>query len=226
MNIVVLVPYRPDGGHRDHLWNYLQRCYWKPLGWPIIQGRHNTGPFNRSAAINDAARTAGDWDIAVIADADTWVPPANLKEAIALTTSGLLVSALTSVVELSLDCTHALLRNAGHVDIGDFGFDRVRVDELATQSSMIVITRTLWDHIGGFDEQFIGWGGEDNAFWKAATILAGTPLRIDGCAFHLWHEPAANINTRRRDPEYLRNLNRWRTYARARTERQLRAAQQ
>ena len=50
----------------------------------------------------------------------------------------------------------------------------------------VAITRTGYARIGGLDESFIGWGGEDNEFWERAQTLrvwpwAGLPL------VHLWH---------------------------------------
>ena len=50
----------------------------------------------------------------------------------------------------------------------------------------VAITREAFDKIGGMDESFIGWGGEDNEFWDRAQTLrvwpyAGLPI------VHLWH---------------------------------------
>lgn len=50
----------------------------------------------------------------------------------------------------------------------------------------IAITRKAYDEIGGFDESFIGWGGEDNEFWERAKTR-----KLWSYAFlpivHLWH---------------------------------------
>jgi len=223
MTTVVLVPYRADGGHRDRLWRHLRDNYWKRLPYRVIVGTHDSGPFNRSAAINYAARQV-DWDIAVIADSDTWVPVHNLEAAIATAAdTGQLTSALTAVAELDQHCTEEILD--GHFDITALGIDRIRNGNLDTQSSILAVPRAMWDNIGGFDERFVGWGGEDNAFWRAATILAGHPQRIPGLAFHLWHLPASTAQERRASPEYQANLIRWKHYNNARTERMLRQAQ-
>ncbi len=58
----------------------------------------------------------------------------------------------------------------------------------------IAITRLAYDQIGGMDESFIGWGGEDNEFWDRAQTLkiwryASLPL------VHLWHSPQARKHT-------------------------------
>lgn len=50
----------------------------------------------------------------------------------------------------------------------------------------VAITRSAFGEIGGMDEAFVGWGGEDNEFWDRAQVLriwpwAGLPL------VHLWH---------------------------------------
>jgi GT2 family glycosyltransferase len=222
---VALIPYRSDQGHRDRLWQHLKTHYWANLPYPLIVGHHDDGPFNRSTAVNAAAKTAGAWDVAIIADSDTWVPVRQLSEAVRLaSTGGSLVSALTAVAELSADCTEKILSGAD-VNFLDIDLERVRAGELATQSSMLAVPRYLWDRIGGFDEKFAGWGGEDNAFWRAASILGGQPRRLEGYAYHLWHQPAISTADRRSDPAYRINLARWNRYRTARNERTLRQVQ-
>lgn len=55
----------------------------------------------------------------------------------------------------------------------------------------IAIARDAFDAIGGMDESFVGWGGEDNEFWERAQTLrawnfGSLPL------VHLWHRPQPN----------------------------------
>ena len=52
----------------------------------------------------------------------------------------------------------------------------------------IAILKDAYERIGGMDEGFVGWGGEDNEFWERAQTLrlwpyAHLPL------WHLWHPP-------------------------------------
>lgn len=215
--MIVIVPYRPDQGHRDKLWNHLKQTYWSTFPNEIVVGEHLDGPFNRSKAINQAAQR--DWDVAVIADSDTWVPVEQLHTAIQTAKhTNRLTAAFTSVMELSEPQTAEMLTGKPFPEVPSF--DRIRTRELETQSSMLVITRRLWDQIGGFDPRFEGWGGEDNAFWKAATIIGGPANRVHGFAYHLWHPPALKG---RRNPLYRRNQTLWRRYSRATTQTELRA---
>lgn len=50
----------------------------------------------------------------------------------------------------------------------------------------VAVVRESYDRIGGMDESFIGWGGEDNEFWERALTLkvwsfGSLPV------LHLWH---------------------------------------
>jgi hypothetical protein len=218
-NIKVIVPYRPDHGHRDRLWAFVRENYWAHQPFEILTGQHLDGPFNRSKAINDAAGSC-DWDLAIIADADTWVPAKQLHTALMTAKiSKHLTLAFDAVVELSQPCTEDLLSGRTPLS-GSFNATKVRTRELETQSSMLVIHRELWDAVGGFDPRFKGYAGEDNAWYRACSLVGGEPKRISGNAYHLWHSPAG-----RHGIDYKRNLNLWGKYKQARTVEELRAVQ-
>ena len=53
-------------------------------------------------------------------------------------------------------------------------------------SSVVVVSRKQWELIGGFDEQFKGWGFEDTAFAAAAATFGGI-VRMEGEVIHFWH---------------------------------------
>lgn len=222
MRTVILVPYRSDGARRDALWKFTEAWLGKHHpDHPIYVGASPDGPFNRSAAINDAAQAAGDWDVAVICDSDTLVAPGQFNQAVSTAhATGLLTSALTEVVELTEESSNRLLENP-ELDPGALPSERTRRREILTQSSVIAAPRPLWDAVGGFDEQFSGWGCEDVAFWRAASIVggAGKVMRTSGPAYHLWHETASRI--RILDPGFRVNYWRLRRYKKSRTPEQL-----
>lgn len=217
----VLVPRRSDGGHRDELWHFIRGAYWEDLCYRVIEGESPEGPFNRAAAINDAARKAGNWDVAIIADSDAWVPEQNLDQAIIQARkTGKLVSALSEVYELDED-TSRHVTSCGFLALDHTRVERVRTRDLETQSLCVVVPRPLFEAVQGFDERFIGWGGEDNAFWRACEIVGGTPERIPGPAYHLWHPSGAPAN-KAQDPLYRANWDLWTKYSKARTVEDLR----
>jgi hypothetical protein len=58
--------------------------------------------------------------------------------------------------------------------------------ENAEGGGSIAITRRAFDAIGGMDESFVGWGGEDNEFWERA--LTQRVWHYGSLPFvHLWH---------------------------------------
>lgn len=49
------------------------------------------------------------------------------------------------------------------------------------------MARDAFFEIGGFDESFVGWGGEDNEFWERAQTRSIWPFGYVPIV-HLWHE--------------------------------------
>lgn len=197
MKTVILVPWRGGDAHRERLWAFV-RPLWERFGWPVVEGRSPAGPFNRSAAVNDAARRAGAWDIAVIIDADTYVLPAQVRRAIATAQStGSLSYPHTRWRGLSASGTRVVM--AGYRG----PWDRYAVQTLPmTVSSCLAVPRGLWETVGGMDERFRGWGFEDRAFHIACDTFGGVE-RIPGPVFHLWH--TSKHRHRRGEVDYQRN---------------------
>jgi hypothetical protein len=197
-NRVILVPRRADNGHRDMLWNYC-KPYWGNFGYPIYEGDHLDGPFNRGAAVNAAARLAGDWETALIIDSDVIVGEAQVHDAIHL------AEKLQRLVFAFR--THQALNHIGAKKVMD-GFKGnwlpyVRNVQYDNKSACLVVPRKVWDMVGGFDERFVGWGFEDLAFAYSCSAAAGNYLRIGGDLWHLWH-PISRENNHA-SPLYLAN---------------------
>lgn len=186
MNVAVLVPRRADGGRRDTVWNWAKdRWALERPDWPVIEGHHEEGPFNRSAAINSAAAEL-EWDVAVIADSDTIVGTDQITAAVAQAVrTGQITFAYDVFCYLSRTMSDRIMR--GFDGMWEPGIEWMMA---GTCSSMVVVTRELFDRVGGFDEGFQDWGGEDVAFWRACETLGGGDQRIAGPAWHLWHKPA------------------------------------
>lgn len=212
--VPVLVPRRDDGGRRDKVWQTIRERVWRDAN--VIEGHHTDGPFNRSAAVNTAAREAGDWDVAVIADSDSLTIPNQVHAAVTLArASGRLVIAHSRWVNITLDEQNDFL-GAGWIS-----HDDNRMAYTFTVSSMLAVPRTVWDTINGMDEHFIGWGWEDRAFARAARVLTGDPLRIHGDVYHLAHDRPDEDTNRGSSPLFRNNRERGRLYSRIRTPEQM-----
>ena len=212
--VVILVPRRAGFEDRDALWAFTRPLWegWFP-DWPIVEGHHNVGLFNRSAAVNTAARLAGDWDAAVLIDSDVILDPEAVRAAIPRAIeSGQMVVPFEIRHNLSPGGTKRILGG----DRGDWHryIARTFRDQ---HSSVIVIPRPLFDDIGGFDEGFRGWGMEDTAFALACEVFAGRKLeRSPGECWHLHHASAPG--EKHGSPSHRRNsarLDRYRAAAAA-----------
>jgi hypothetical protein len=203
--VAVCVPWTggDDWRTRSYLWTV---DYWRRHGLEVHVGDDTTGGAwpNRSAARNAAAVAAGDgWDCLFFADADTFVPVEQLWAAAHLAVEQQrLVLAFDRYVKIPRVFTDRVL--SGRVE---FGPKRARQGATVWThhaSGAVMVPRTVWDTVGGFDERFASWGGEDRAFWLAANTLCGEADRIPGPAFHWWHPRA--IDKQRDLPEYAANI--------------------
>lgn len=187
MRVVVLVPRRADHGRRDELWAWV-KARWErehPI-FDVFEGHHIGGGFNRSAAVNDAALQAGDWDVAIIADSDSFVSVDQLFQAVVkCATTGKMVLAYDTFAYLSRAMTDKVMTGF----LGDW-WSGVEWSMPGTCSSMVLVTRKVWDECEGFDEAFIGWGGEDIAFSLKAQTFGDGLERVPGAVWHLHHPPA------------------------------------
>jgi len=179
--------------------------------WRVVEGvESGSGLFNRCEALNRAAEVAGDWDVAVVADGDSVTSPVQSAAAVGWAAStGRLVYAFDEFLYLSRYMTENILR--GYGGAWESGVEWTLAN---TQSSQVVVRRSLWDEVGGFDEGFDGWGYEDVAFASACETLGGNAVRVPGPVWHLWHPPST-------DPTHARlaNLNRLNLYLEAHGDR-------
>lgn len=214
--VVILVPRREGVPERDLNWSWI-RDWWRNNlpEFEIFEGSHELGLFNRSCAINRAAGYADwkqpePWDVAIIIDADVICDPARVRAAVAQAqTTGRMVMPFNVRYDLN---------EAGSKQVMDgfHGSWRPFIRHTYNQmvSSVNVVTRQLWNDVGGFDEGFIGWGFEDNAFCVACrTFGGGEEIRIQGDLWHFFHRTAPE--GKRGTETHLRNKARAELYLRA-----------
>lgn len=215
MKVVLLAPRRAGNPYRDEVWSWLQDWWERTVDLPLIEGTHLDGPFNRSKALNTAALLAGDFDVAVLIDADVMFDPGLLYAAVGVAVhTGGPVLAYTERIHLDKGGTRRILDGYR----GDWRpFTRTQLFDSC--SSAVVVTRDLWERVGGYDELFEGWGWEDIAFRIATETLSSKPLvKISGTCWHLWHpkSPENDANA----PTFVANKERGARYKAARWDRE------
>lgn len=214
--VSVIIPFRPDGGHRDRSLQWVvDRLTAEHPDWQIvIEEDHGTGPFNRAALLRTGvARSFGD--IIVAHDADVWCP--SLPVAVAQVRQGA-KWALPHTKVHRLTETETDTVWAGDEPSVDMACSEAPYPGVKTGGA-VVIDRATFHNIGP-DPRFSGWGGEDDAWGHALTVLAGTPPRAKTPLFHLWHPPQPRINRRVGN---LENDALQRAYRAAKTVGQMRA---
>lgn len=203
MTVSVVVPFRPtDDPDRT-----------KAMAWVVNRlGAHfpsteivvesdgsDDGPFNRARAVNrGVAQTTGD--VLVLSDADV----VGEAEALYLAVLTVGVEAYHSAWAIPYDryvhlnplATDRVLRlppsaevGFAEADVGDVYDERTRPVRRFGGSvcGLVVITREAFDEVGGYDENFVGWGWEDTAFAATVWGLVGPPERVHATCAHLWH---------------------------------------
>lgn len=140
-------------------------------------------PYSRAWAFNVGARYART-EVLVLHDNDMLVPADYAKEVIARLEEGFEVINLKRFIfYLSADHSAAVL--SGKLPLAHQPPQEV-VQNLEAGGSFAII-RGAFFGIGGFDESFLGWGGEDNEFWERAQTLSVWPYGYLPLV-HLWHE--------------------------------------
>ncbi|PMC38584.1 hypothetical protein CJ195_08995 [Bacillus sp. UMB0899] len=189
--VSVLIPYKPDFGERDILFKWVNKFYQNVL--PEVEvciGESLSEPFNRSQAVNLAAKKATR-DIFVIADGDVFYDPIILIKAIKLLDQHAWVIPYGKWLNVSKESTDLLLSKEPQwpfpikIESKEKTFKNKQFKPI---SGVVVTTKKNFNNINGFDERFVGWGREDNAFRDAMNTLCGPYKRLDNqTIYHLWH---------------------------------------
>lgn len=192
MTLSVIIPWRDSGcDWRMKSVRWLVERY--DLLFPdielILGGVDMTGPFNRSAARNEAIAEARG-DVLLIADADTVFQPDQIETGLDALEQGapwVIPYSLGRYYNLSADETIRTWREAPDAVIAEPDDHRLYEHKIDSWAGMLLVSRENYDKVGGYDERFKGWGYEDNAFRAALDHHVGPHQRVDGYTLHLWH---------------------------------------
>jgi len=153
----------------------------------------NPGPFNRAWGMNVAARLA-ESDVLIVSDADMIMDQQTLGLAAAACHGQHgAINPYRRMRDLSESETRALVDRTMTIDQlpqqDSNTRNRTGIGEFVSFcGGIFVIQRALYFDIGGMDERFSGWGGEDDAMSHKLLKLYPNARELDrSMAFHLWH---------------------------------------
>lgn len=197
--ISLLIPFSSTDPARRANFDWLQE-YWKyelPEAEVII-GTSKSQVFCKAEALNDAARRSVG-KILVIMDADAYMTGSAVRQA-----ADLILEERNNLWLIPYRRLYRLNEESGRLitnsrtthpfrfprDIDwshiENNVDSVRYGHHYGAMSMM-FPRKAYELIGGFDERFKGWGGEDVCLLRALDTLFAKHKTIDADIFHLWH---------------------------------------
>lgn len=206
------MPYRASDERRCELYGFVTDwLHTNHADWPIHVGKSPAGPFNRGAAINDAAHDAGewaDWDVLVVHDADNICDPGSLIAAAELAhTTGEVFYPFETYTYLDEFSSNGLMRQDNWFVSPELHPQRVFQTTVRHKhySGIQVIPRRTYEAVGGYIE-LTGWGAEDAIMNTVFQTFGRGVSWLQGGAYHLWH-PANRNNPR--DANSVRNHQIW-----------------
>ncbi|MBO8156432.1 MAG: hypothetical protein H0Z32_08240 [Bacillaceae bacterium] len=196
-NVSILIPFQTDHGEREKIFRWVSEFYQNTFPMAdFCTGSCKGETFSFSKAINQAAEQSKG-DILIITGADIIINPEVIRHSIKLLETHPWVVPFSKVKDLNQISTRRLLNTVPRWPLRVPLISRKR----EAIGGMNILRRSDFEKVGGYDERFIGWGGEDDAFACAMDTLCGHHLRLDEDIFHLWH-PSLRASG---NPNYQKN---------------------
>lgn len=198
--ISLLVPFKANkDDHRVRVWDWLRKHWSYELpGAEVVIGHSDSTPFCKTAAVNEAARNAHG-DIFIIMDADCYISTnVILQNAAKMRDSEwpLWFIPYRRFFRLTEEYTLQIIASdPQHPLIPPNPPDASIVE--SRERSMFghwfgaliqMMPREAFELVGGMDERFLGWGGEDVSFARAVDTLYGRHKTSNNPVYHLWHD--------------------------------------
>lgn len=206
----VVIPWRDDGDRATGCRAVCTALRAAFPGAPIMLVDSGHEPFNRAASRNHGVRLVDAFatmkpapdphEVVVVSDADVIPDQQALLNAVNAAHDGRLHYPFVT-------CHY--LTEAGTADVLAGGvLDPTQIEFMipGAQGGLMVMLASAWSRAGGMDEQYTGWGYEDNAWHRSVTSALGDPVRHTGDLYHLWHPSDRNTVTL----DEARNLARYR----------------
>jgi predicted glycosyltransferase involved in capsule biosynthesis len=186
--ISIMIPFR-NTGDRDLQLEWLQKRWALlfPEAQVIVCPDDNKDPFSKTMAVNNCYKESRS-DILAIVDADVFFDYNLLSLAAEKIRRNKVpwVMPCKNVYRLTEEYTFNLISKKPNVrlpKVKEQDLERISVNH----GAITVFTRSQFEGVGGMDERFRGWGGEDNAWNFLLGGIYGKPEKWDNFLYHLWH---------------------------------------
>lgn len=207
----ICIPYEPDGSTRDMIlrWTIAR---WRAIcpQAEIVTAGDGGGPLRNRSRMRNRCAAKATTDTLLFVDADCLIFSVHEIDTILDLLPGAGMVQYHAVSRLTLAQSTAVVRQqpGSQITLPDgAGFTHAIV------GGFFAMTRAAYESVGGFDERFVGWGGEDPALQRAVRTLAGPIRTVPYLLYHLYHpqEPEHDTSTAR----YQRTLAHFKLYERA-----------
>lgn len=141
-------------------------------------------PYNRSWAFNVGLKHATTQVIG-FGDSDLVMDPQKFIESIKLLEQYECVSPYSSVIDLEPQESNLPLQSLSQITRPGRG--ETDVQKINLTGGIILYRKESIQRIGGWDEQFLGWGGEDD-FQTMKTKMFLKWIENQGKCYHLYHD--------------------------------------
>ena len=153
---------------------------------------YNSGLFNRGWGLNVGARICNG-DILVFSDCDILIPFNDLKYAVEISKKFEAVDPKGTLYQVEDNVPDPFLYRGNKRAYLNFA------------GGMMLMQRSKFFEIGGWPEEFMGWGCEDNVMClKIAEFTNSTS--VDLTLFHLYHESADTGEGYKRNLKILKDI--------------------
>ncbi|RBP06733.1 galactosyltransferase-related protein [Rossellomorea aquimaris] len=186
----IIIPFQSKDPYRIKALQVVMN-YYKTLfpNTDIIIASNGSDHYSKSSAINKAVKKTNTEYIAII-DADILCPKNTMLSGLKLLESFPLILPYNNVCDLYRHMSEVLYDKPNYSLSTSMLHGKNRHNKKSVPVGGInLIKKTCFIKIKGFDERFIGWGGEDDAFVAACDTICGPHKRLTGDIYHLWHPP-------------------------------------
>lgn len=204
--VAVVIPWR-ETESRILGFNNIIKYYDSVLDSPTIFTTDSKSEiFNLAASRNLGMKQAFDqgFEAVVLSDADIFVSADVLIESINHSLEhGVIVNPYNLLIELTKTGTEmffnkekkCLLNYSWKTDTPKFVDGNI--SSLVPCAGINIVPKSVWDIIGGFDENFVGWGYEDMAYLTSYIKHFNNIYRFEeGIAISLFHEKEWKMNSK------------------------------